>query len=279
MKDSESSFSFDMERNLHPWGCYMPACLPREHLLVQEDSTHADRCLEGAFMGWHDTTPVAWMYSFRLQRVIREADPIFQHDNEYPFLDPTVVLTPGSLTADQVKQMHEQDIMAGEADDLASAVSTQRGFVYGGVQTERPELEGLRAIREQLLELLRDVTTGESQQQLQSNLTDVSNVTDLPLDDEITQPTRADLRKHYASWTNGAQIPLQAEIDILQDHQLARVLAHHRFVTHLPADWRPNLMQTKTGATIMAVKAAQLKGKHFIDWVFMEPSRYSGQIF
>ena len=126
-KMKESSFSFDLERDLHPWGCYMAAKLPREHLLVQEDTTHADRGLEGAFMGWHDTTPVAWMYSFKLQRVIRVSDPIFHHDDEYPFMDPSVVLTPGSLTADHVKQMHEQDISTGESlEDLMSAALTQQ---------------------------------------------------------------------------------------------------------------------------------------------------------
>eukprot|EP00961_Rhodomonas_salina_P094731 1274952-Rhodomonas_salina.1 len=61
-------FTFDMERDLHPWGCYMVAKLPKEHPLVKVDSTHTDRGLEGVFLGWQDTTPAAWMYSVRLQR-------------------------------------------------------------------------------------------------------------------------------------------------------------------------------------------------------------------
>mmetsp|Transcript_18099 Transcript_18099/g.36559 ORF Transcript_18099/g.36559 Transcript_18099/m.36559 type:complete len:114 (-) Transcript_18099:47-388(-) len=44
------------------------ASLPSEHPLVRLDKTHADRALEGAFLGWHDTTPTAWMYSFKRQR-------------------------------------------------------------------------------------------------------------------------------------------------------------------------------------------------------------------
>eukprot|EP00961_Rhodomonas_salina_P188819 2548012-Rhodomonas_salina.1 len=70
MKDSE--FTFDLDRDLHQWGCYMVAKLPKEHPLVQIDLTHADRGLEGIFLpvGWHDTTPSAGMYSVRLQQVM-----------------------------------------------------------------------------------------------------------------------------------------------------------------------------------------------------------------
>eukprot|EP00961_Rhodomonas_salina_P164853 2221459-Rhodomonas_salina.1 len=63
----KSKFSFDRDRDLHPWGCYMVEKLPKEHPLVQVDSTHADWGLEGVFLGWHDTTPSACMYSVRLQ--------------------------------------------------------------------------------------------------------------------------------------------------------------------------------------------------------------------
>eukprot|EP00961_Rhodomonas_salina_P258704 3495896-Rhodomonas_salina.1 len=58
-----SGFTFDMECDLHPWGCYMVTKLPKEHQLVKMDLTHADQGLKGVFLGWHDTTPAAWMYS------------------------------------------------------------------------------------------------------------------------------------------------------------------------------------------------------------------------
>eukprot|EP00961_Rhodomonas_salina_P212862 2874880-Rhodomonas_salina.1 len=67
MKTVNSKYSFYMDRDLHPWGCYMVAKLPKEHQLVQVDSTHTDRGLEGVFLGWHDTTPSVWMYRVRLQ--------------------------------------------------------------------------------------------------------------------------------------------------------------------------------------------------------------------
>eukprot|EP00961_Rhodomonas_salina_P151988 2046140-Rhodomonas_salina.1 len=45
-----SGFTFNLERDLHPRGCYMVAKLPKEHPLVQVDSTHVDRGLEGVFL-------------------------------------------------------------------------------------------------------------------------------------------------------------------------------------------------------------------------------------
>ena len=66
---TESKFKFNMECDLKAaWGCYMLAHLPSEHPLVLLDKTHADLALEGVFLGWHDTTPTAWMYSFELDR-------------------------------------------------------------------------------------------------------------------------------------------------------------------------------------------------------------------
>eukprot|EP00961_Rhodomonas_salina_P168776 2274398-Rhodomonas_salina.2 len=52
--------------------------------------------------GWHDTTPSAWMYSVRLQLVMLVKDTVFDHDRDYPFLDPTSIIKQGTLTADQI---------------------------------------------------------------------------------------------------------------------------------------------------------------------------------
>eukprot|EP00961_Rhodomonas_salina_P146395 1970674-Rhodomonas_salina.1 len=62
--------------------------------------------MEGAFLGWHDSTLTCYMYSFRLQRVLRVQDAVFDHDDEYPFLDPKCLVTQGMLTDNQVKEMH-----------------------------------------------------------------------------------------------------------------------------------------------------------------------------
>eukprot|EP00961_Rhodomonas_salina_P234368 3167565-Rhodomonas_salina.1 len=107
----------------------MVAKLPKEHPLVQVDSTHADRGLEGVFMGWHDTTLSAWMYSVRLRRVMLVKDAVFDHDGDYPFLDPTSIIKPGTLTADQINEMHATDLESGEfmeeTDAAQSAAATQ----------------------------------------------------------------------------------------------------------------------------------------------------------
>eukprot|EP00961_Rhodomonas_salina_P024195 325873-Rhodomonas_salina.1 len=108
----------------------MVAKLPKEHPLVQVDSTHADQGLEGVFLGWHDTMPSAWMYSVSLQLVMLVQDAVFDHDGDYPFLDLTCIVTPGTLTADQINEMHATDLKLGETlenddDAMASAAPAQ----------------------------------------------------------------------------------------------------------------------------------------------------------
>eukprot|EP00961_Rhodomonas_salina_P070911 952249-Rhodomonas_salina.1 len=90
-----------MECDLHPWGCYVVAKLSKEHPLVSENTTHADRGIKGAFLGWHYSTPTCWIYSFSLQRILHMQDVVFNHDNEYPFLDPSCLVTQGILSDDQ----------------------------------------------------------------------------------------------------------------------------------------------------------------------------------
>eukprot|EP00961_Rhodomonas_salina_P190485 2570099-Rhodomonas_salina.2 len=106
----DSNFSFKLELDLHTFRCYMVAKLHSDHPLVLANKTHADRGLEGAFLGWHDTKPTCFMYSFRLQRLLRVQDAVFEHDKDYPFLDQACLVTPGILTDDQVKEMHEMDL-------------------------------------------------------------------------------------------------------------------------------------------------------------------------
>eukprot|EP00961_Rhodomonas_salina_P027866 377064-Rhodomonas_salina.2 len=43
-------FSQDFALDLQPFGCYVSSHLSHEHQLVGEDTTHADRGLEGAFL-------------------------------------------------------------------------------------------------------------------------------------------------------------------------------------------------------------------------------------
>eukprot|EP00961_Rhodomonas_salina_P134011 1803070-Rhodomonas_salina.1 len=57
-------------------------------------------------------------------------DAVFDHDGNYPFLDPTCIVTPGTLTADQINEMHATDLKSGETlenddDEIASAAPAQ----------------------------------------------------------------------------------------------------------------------------------------------------------
>jgi len=72
--------------------------LPREHPLVA-NTTHSDRGLEGAFLGWDLATPTVWMWSFLLKKPIRLHDPTF-YDSKYPFADPSCLVNRSDLTVD-----------------------------------------------------------------------------------------------------------------------------------------------------------------------------------
>eukprot|EP00961_Rhodomonas_salina_P268903 3633821-Rhodomonas_salina.1 len=59
-------------------------------------------------MGWHDTTPTFWMYSFWLQKVVLMCDAVFSK-SKLPFHDPTVLVNGGDLTDEMVTAMHAAD--------------------------------------------------------------------------------------------------------------------------------------------------------------------------
>eukprot|EP00961_Rhodomonas_salina_P286043 3865047-Rhodomonas_salina.2 len=121
---------------------------------------HADRGLEGVFLGCHDTTPSAWMYSLRLQRVMRVQDAIFNHDTQadYQFLDLTCIITPGTLMADQIHEMHATDQENGDTfnteDNARSAAPTQpaqeKGSDDGGADQVGTFWDELTEILEEL---------------------------------------------------------------------------------------------------------------------------------
>eukprot|EP00961_Rhodomonas_salina_P085023 1141833-Rhodomonas_salina.1 len=59
-------------------------------------------------MGWHDTTPTFWMYSFRLQKVVRMCYTVFSK-SKLPFRYPTVLVNGCYLTDEMVAAMHAAD--------------------------------------------------------------------------------------------------------------------------------------------------------------------------
>eukprot|EP00961_Rhodomonas_salina_P029985 403960-Rhodomonas_salina.1 len=268
-----------MEQDLHPWGCYMAAKLPKEHPLVAVDSTHADQGLEGVFLGWHDTTPSAWMYSVQLQLVMLVQDAIFHHDMDYLFLDPSCIVTPGTLTADQINEMHSTDLESGESLEAQAERSEEGGAEHVG--TFRDELtEILEELKKPLKEVLEQAT-----RQLRKRVRELETRAgvDLGTDlmDDVPEDTTirdSEIRKHYSEWTSGAQVPLTAdsEIDSLKDQQLGHCLAHHHFVIKLPADWYPPELATKRAGYIMVKQCWNSKGKQYLDCDILEPIKYSG---
>jgi hypothetical protein len=64
----------DEARHLHRFCSYVTGHLPRTHPLL-ENETLDDRALEGAWLGNDLSTPMFWMYSFKLRKVVRLSDP------------------------------------------------------------------------------------------------------------------------------------------------------------------------------------------------------------
>ena len=116
----------DRDRDLKVWGCLVTGRIPTEHPIVQVDKTNADRSLQGVFLGFHDTTPTFWMYSLKLQRVVRLCDPIFS-EAALPFADPSVILNREELTDAMVRRMHQQDIFLPPEEHPTATVPSNSG--------------------------------------------------------------------------------------------------------------------------------------------------------
>jgi hypothetical protein len=60
----------NQSRYLHLFYSYVTGHLPRTHPLV-ENETMDDRALEGVWLGNELSTPMFWLYSFKLRKVVR----------------------------------------------------------------------------------------------------------------------------------------------------------------------------------------------------------------
>jgi len=73
-----------------------------------ENETLDDRAVEGVWLGNDLSTPMFWMYSFKLCKVVRLSDP--RHvDHILPFLCPEDIPHRIDLSADDISKMHEED--------------------------------------------------------------------------------------------------------------------------------------------------------------------------
>eukprot|EP00961_Rhodomonas_salina_P160461 2160181-Rhodomonas_salina.1 len=125
---------------------------------------------------------------------------------DFPFLDQTCIITPGTLTADQItNEMHDTDTKLGESmetdEEALSAAPTQpeQQTVSEDGGAERRQLkevpeQATRQLRKRVCEL--ETRTGKD---LGTN--SVDNVTD-----NTTNRDRQ-LRKHYSDWTNAVVAP------------------------------------------------------------------------
>jgi hypothetical protein len=74
-----------------------------------EKETVDDRALEGVWQGNDLSTPMFWMYLFKLRKMVRLSDP--RHfDHILPFLCPEVILHRIDLSADDICKMHKEDV-------------------------------------------------------------------------------------------------------------------------------------------------------------------------
>jgi hypothetical protein len=72
------------------------------------NETLDDRALEGVWLGNDLSTPMFWMYSFKLRKVVRLSDP--RHfDHILPFLCPEDIPHRIDLSADDICTMQEED--------------------------------------------------------------------------------------------------------------------------------------------------------------------------
>eukprot|EP00961_Rhodomonas_salina_P243091 3284575-Rhodomonas_salina.1 len=86
--------------------------------------------------------------------------------------------------------------------------------------------------------------------------------------------------KEYQRWTAGSQIQLNAEIAMLNDKQLGKALAYHRFVIRPPDRWYWD-KETQKHRPIAAIACNHYnnKGSHFLNFEILEPADRAGEIW
>mmetsp|Transcript_30763 Transcript_30763/g.63643 ORF Transcript_30763/g.63643 Transcript_30763/m.63643 type:complete len:452 (-) Transcript_30763:341-1696(-) len=223
-----------LSRDLHPFGCYVIGHLPRDHPEVR-DTTHSDRGLEGAFLGWDLHTPTVWLWSFRKKRAVRMHDPTF-YDDRFPFKNPDILLN-RDLTVDDVQRMHAADLevsekgnamgedaMVDEDEPTFSTPPTQPMHPPETPATPKPAAAAPPPMPAPPAPAAAAPPTAPPP---------VSPARPRTRSAESNAPP-ATLQKDVRTWTRGADVPLDAAIGILSDQQLGRALAHHKLLLHLP---------------------------------------------
>jgi hypothetical protein len=229
----------DEARDLHRFGSYVTGHLPRTHPLV-ENETLDDRALEGVWLGNDLSTPMFWMYSFKLRKVVRLSDP--RHfDHILPFLCPEDIPHRIDLSAEDICKMHEED------GDKVQRMPVRKSTRFRVTPSGEPVLVTPDPGAS-------DADSGENSGELDTGEPDAA-------EQEKESPSAAQHKvllgpKDYKRLKHGKDAPFDAELQYLKPQLLAQALVHHKFVMDLPDGiW----IDEKTGKTapcrVMAVKA------------------------
>ena len=229
----------DEARDLHLFGSYVTGHLPRTHPLV-ENETLDDRALEGVWLGNDLSTPMFWMYSFKLRKVVRLSDP--RHfDHILPFLCPEDIPHRIDLSAEDICKMHEED--GDKVQRMPVRKSTRFRVTASGESVLVTPDSGAS-----------DANSGENSGELDTGEPDAA-------EQDKESPSTAQHKvllgpKDYKRLKHGKDAPFDAELQYLKPQLLAQALVHHKFVMDLPDGiW----IDEKTGKTaacrVMAVRA------------------------
>eukprot|EP00961_Rhodomonas_salina_P254455 3438285-Rhodomonas_salina.1 len=304
----EHSFSQALHQDLQPFGCYVIGLLSRDSPEVP-DTTHSDRGLEGAFLGWDLTTPTVWIWSFRKKAPIRMHDPVF-YGQKFPFSDPTVLLN-REITVAEIERMRQDDektMTADEGEESVEGDETESDEEDAGATpapTSRPPapapfkpsfMELIKALnpfvapesgptepsrlmtRRRAAEALKKAP-GQPTEAAGSQL-EPEDLASTPQDegDSVTDPSqgaqklRAVDPRDQRTWVSGADVPLTAPLSVMSDKQLGRALAHHKFHFYLPKEWWVN---TKTreyeACTAVATSCVKVNTRFYLNCSIVSP--------
>lgn len=189
---------------------------------------------------------------------------VFNHDNEDPFLDLLCLVTSCTLSDDQVLEMHQTDLKTGESMDEAALLQLPTQTATSNIivsETEEEDSQLMNPVTELLLEIAKtlwDLTLDHKEHphdtleqcQFLKRVRNTEFETGIQISNYIPRDTKA-TKKHCKSWTFGSQVQLDAEIELLGDHQLGQCLAHHQVVLKLQVDWFPVYWGVKADSHVM----------------------------
>jgi hypothetical protein len=182
------------------------------------------------------STPMFWMYSFKLRKVVRLIDP-HHFDHILPFLCPEDIPHRIDLSAEDICKMHEED------GDKVQRMPVRKSTRFRVTASGEPVLVTPESG-------VSDANSGKNSGELDTGKPDASE------QDKESQHKVILGLKDYKRLKHGKDARFDAELQYLKQQLLAQPLVHNKFVMDLPdCIW----IDEKTGKTapcsVMAVKA------------------------